>query len=195
MVAPAALGDGVIVEPLPGDGGVNTGLLALGNTYRQSGSGGSGGSGSRGQGQHRKPPAPKVATASQRARLLFTPVSAVIAAGEQVAVQQLVQNLQDLGGNTVDPTTVQQAYDQDVNSWDAALAQEPGHWRLNNLGDDAAFALLEAYDAYKSRGTPDAGDQVIRREVQNALAIHPAVRRLARCQAAGGRCAAVRRDL
>jgi hypothetical protein len=58
------------------------------------------------------------------------------------------------------------------------LGQEPHHWSLNDLGDVATFALLADYDQYHQSGTPDAGDLVIRRRIDDALAASPAVRAL-----------------
>lgn len=165
-----AAGAQFYTEPLPGDGGVNTGLLALGNPYRcASDCGGSPGPSRR---HHRHPPKAPTVTASQRAQLRYTPVPTVRQADEQKAIQTLA----DDQGNG-DPGPIQAGYATLVSDIDHGISAEPG-WHVNNVGDDCAYTLLLTYDYYNNTSTPTAGDQKVRRLVADSLASSRAVRRL-----------------
>lgn len=112
--------------------------------------------------------APKRPTARQRATLRFRPTAAV--------TQRLYQDVVDESGQ--DAAVVAAQLDAAKAEYRRVLVRVAG-WRVNDLADAAAFALVQAYvKVHDVSELPGRGLRLLRRAVADDLAGQRSVRRL-----------------
>jgi uncharacterized protein DUF6683 len=136
-------------------------LNTLGNPYR--------GGGDSKPAEKRKA-APKRPTADQRAALRFKPVPEI--------TQGIYQKVADETGWPLDHVASQ--FDPAKATLRTALVDGAG-WRAEDLGDVAAFGLVQAYirvNRAEDANLPDRGLEWMRRAVRDDLALQRPVRRL-----------------
>jgi hypothetical protein len=164
-VAPASLAQDPALPPIDYSQ-YDVLLNTLGNSSLPTGGG-------DGEGENGKPAKKKrekrpTATARQRAALRFEPVPEV--------TQRLYQDVIDQSGQ--DPTYVTTQLDTAKAEFRRVLVDGAG-WRVDDLGDLAAFSLVQAYiKVHDDDGDlPKRGLERLRRDVRDDLALQKQVRR------------------